>query len=80
MQGTTVAALEQPDDMLLSVIMAKQFADRQLTPHPDTIPYLVKNMDRSFESARRIVEALDRASLAEQRPITRALAKRVLGL
>ncbi|MDP2518014.1 MAG: DnaA/Hda family protein [Shimia thalassica] len=78
MQGTTVAALEQPDDILLSVIMAKQFADRQLTPHPDTIPYLVKNMDRSFEGARRLVEALDRLSLAEQRPITRALAKRVL--
>ncbi|SHK01430.1 hypothetical protein SAMN05444000_11726 [Shimia gijangensis] len=78
MQGTTVASLEQPDDMLLSVVLAKLFSDRQLAPHPDTIPYLVKQMDRSFEAARQLVEQLDQLSLSEQRPITRALAKRVI--
>lgn len=77
MQGTSVARLEQPDDMLLSVVLAKLFADRQLTPHPDTIPYLTKHMDRSFEAAQRIVEQLDQLSLSEQRPITRTLARRV---
>ncbi|WP_372887725.1 chromosomal replication initiator DnaA, partial [Shimia sp.] len=53
-QGATVAALEQPDDQLLSVVLAKLFNDRQLTPHPDTIPYLVKHMERSFEDAQRL--------------------------
>ncbi|PSL22050.1 HdaA/DnaA family protein [Shimia abyssi] len=78
MQGTTVVALEQPDDMLLMAVMAKQFSDRQLAPSPDTISYLIKHMDRSFADATRIVMALDQLSLSEKRPITRALAKRVL--
>lgn len=78
MQGATVATLEQPDDMLLNVVLAKLFNDRQLAPHPDAIPYLVKHMDRSFLAAREIVERLDHLSLSEQRPITRSLAKRVL--
>ena len=78
MQGTTVARLEEPDDTLLAVILAKLFADRQITPHPDLIPYLVGRMDRSFEAARHIVDRLDTLSLSEQRPLTRALARRVL--
>ena len=78
MQGTTVAALDQPDDTLLTVVMAKMFNDRQLTPPPDTLPFLIKNMDRSFEVARDLVERLDTLSLSEKRPITRALARRVL--
>ncbi len=78
MQGTTAATLQEPDDMLLLAVLAKQFADRQLTPAPDTLTYLVKNMDRSFGEATRIVTALDQLSLSEKRPITRLLAKRVL--
>ncbi|WP_299351333.1 DnaA/Hda family protein [uncultured Shimia sp.] len=78
MQGTTVATLDQPDDTLLTVVLAKLFNDRQLTPHPDTIPYLVRQMDRSFEAAQSLVSALDHLSLSEKRPVTRALAKRVL--
>lgn len=78
MQGTTVATLDQPDDMLLMAVMAKQFGDRQLTPTPDTLTYIVKHMHRSFADATRIVTALDQLSLSEKRPITRALAKRVL--
>ena len=78
MQGTTVARLEEPDDTLLAVVLAKLFADRQITPHPDLIPYLVGRMDRSFDAARQIVDRLDTLSLSEQRPLTRALARRVL--
>lgn len=78
MQGTTVARLEQPDDMLLGVVLAKLFSDRQLAAHTDTIPYLVMHMDRSFKAAQTLVSRLDQLSLSEQRPITRALAKRVI--
>ena len=78
MQGTTTAALSESDDTLLTVLLAKLFADRQLVPTPDTIPYLVKQMDRSFAAARSLVENLDRASLAQKKPITRAFAASVL--
>ncbi|SHG42878.1 HdaA/DnaA family protein [Cognatishimia maritima] len=78
MQGTMTAILSDPDDMLLSVVLAKLFNDRQLVPTPDTIPYLVKHMDRSYAAARDLVEQLDRASLAEKKPITRSFASRIL--
>jgi len=78
MQGTTVATLEQPDDILLMAVMAKQFGDRQLMPTPDVLSYITKHMDRSFANLAHVVEALDQLSLSEKRPITKALAKRVL--
>ena len=78
MQGTMTATLSDPDDMLLSVLLAKLFNDRQLVPTPDTIPFLVKQIDRSYAAARALVEDLDRASLSEKKPITRAFASRFL--
>ncbi|MEN8659042.1 MAG: DnaA/Hda family protein, partial [Marivita sp.] len=40
MSGTTVAKLATPDDILLSAVLAKLFADRQIVPMADVIPYL----------------------------------------
>lgn len=73
-----VATLEPPDDLLLSSLLVKLFADRQLAVRAPVIRYLVQRMDRSFAAAGAVVEALDRLSLAEARPISRALAARVL--
>lgn len=78
MQATPVAQLGAPDDALLQAVMMKLFADRQLSPSPETVPFLVRRIDRSFSAARRIVEALDSASLETARPINRRLAARVL--
>ncbi|MEW9918838.1 chromosomal replication initiator DnaA [Marimonas sp. MJW-29] len=78
LQGTTAAVLEAPDDALLSALLVKLFADRQLSPKPEVIPYLVGRMDRSFAGAIALVERLDAASLAQKRPITRQLAAQVL--
>ncbi|WP_299623338.1 chromosomal replication initiator DnaA [uncultured Tateyamaria sp.] len=72
------AALDAPDDTLLGAVLAKLFADRQLTPRPDVIPYLVTHMERSFAAARDIVATLDATSLARKRPITRSLAAELL--
>jgi chromosomal replication initiation ATPase DnaA len=71
-------ALDAPDDTLLASVTAKLFADRQLTPRPDVIAYLVTHMERSFDAARDIVARLDAASLARKRPVTRALAIELL--
>jgi chromosomal replication initiation ATPase DnaA len=64
--------------MLLTAVLAKLLADRQLTPKPDLIPYLLLRMDRSFAAAGDLVAALDAASLAQKKPVTRALAAQVL--
>lgn len=78
MQGTQATKLEAPDDRLLSAVLAKLFADRQLIPTPDTIPFLVARMDRAFDSARLLVAQLDRAALSQGRAINRKLAGEVL--
>jgi len=78
MQGTLLTELRSPDDALLSAVLMKLFADRQLRPSPDTIPYIARRIERSFAAAQRIVERLDAQALADRRAITRSLAARVL--
>ena len=77
--GTPAAILELPDDRLLTAVLAKLFADRQLKPRVDVIPYLAMHMERSFDAARRMVAILDAESLSAQKPLTRAMAAKVLG-
>lgn len=79
MQGTQSVDLQQPDDQLLSAVVAKLFADRQLMPSPDVIAYLVSRMDRSFDAAVALIATIDREALARKRPVTRKLAAEVLG-
>ncbi|MDV7144998.1 chromosomal replication initiator DnaA [Tropicimonas sp. TH_r6] len=78
MRGTPSARLEAPDDALLQALLLKLFADRQITPQPSLLPWLVKRMDRSFAEAGRIVAALDARALATGRPIGVKLAAEVL--
>ncbi|MEI4231980.1 DnaA ATPase domain-containing protein [Roseovarius sp. D22-M7] len=78
LQGTLHTALGPPDDALLSAVLMKLFSDRQLMPSPDTIPFLVRRMERSFGAAEGVVADLDATALAERRPITRGLAAHVL--
>ncbi|MDE2166842.1 MAG: DNA replication protein [Alphaproteobacteria bacterium] len=73
-------ALSPPDDALLGAVLVKLFADRQVTVAVDVIAYLVPRIERSFAVARATAAALDAAALAEKRPITVPLARRVLRL
>lgn len=77
-EGAHHVALDPPDDALLGAVLAKLFLDRQLNPGPEVIAYLVKHMDRRFETAAEVVQQLDHLALAEKREITRTLAVRVL--
>lgn len=72
------AVLDRPDDVLLSTLLGKLFADRQLQVPQPVIDYMIRRMDRSFDAARQVVAALDAASLAERRTITVKLAGEVL--
>jgi len=71
-------ALRDPDDALIAALLVKLFADRQLAVGADVVQYLMPRLERSFAAATAAVESLDRAALAEQRPITVPLARRVL--
>lgn len=78
LQAAPLTRLEAPDDALLSAVLIKLFADRQIAVPPTLIPYLVLRMERSIDAARALVAALDARALAEGRPITRQLAADVL--
>ncbi|WP_425349163.1 HdaA/DnaA family protein [Methylobrevis pamukkalensis] len=71
--------LGPPDDDLLARLLVKLFADRQIEVERNVVDYLTARIERSFDAANRIVDDLDRASLALGRRVTRALAARLVG-
>jgi len=73
----TAVNLESPDDILLRQVLVKLFSDRQLLVDKTVIDYLLKRMERSLDAARRLVDAIDREALVENRRISRNLAARV---
>ncbi len=73
-----VAGIAPPDDALLGAVIAKHFADRQLKPAPDLIPYLLLRIERSFAAAAAIAASLDAASLVGGEPLAVPLARRLL--
>ena len=73
-----MVSLSAPDDRLLTALLAKLFADRQLIVDPDVLGFLVQRMERSFQGAGQLVAALDQTALTEKRRITKQLAGAVL--
>ena len=78
LKAVPVVELGQPDDALLSALLAKQFADRQLRVKGAVIDYLLTRMERSCSAASVIAAALDSISLEQGRAITVPLARKVL--
>jgi chromosomal replication initiation ATPase DnaA len=73
-----VAELLRPDDAVLTAALDKFFRERSILPASDLIPYLLRRIERSIPRAREIVAVLDETADAEKKPISRALARRIL--
>lgn len=78
MQAAPLARLNPPDDPLLSAVLVKLFADRQISVPANLVPFLLVRMERSIAAARALVDRLDRDALARGRALTRALAAELL--
>lgn len=78
MQAATMVAIANPDDALLSALIMKLFADRQISPKPALVQYLATRIERSYAAAADIVARLDAAALAQGRKINKALAADLL--
>jgi chromosomal replication initiation ATPase DnaA len=78
MQATTVVQITNPDDALLSALIMKLFADRQINPQPHLVQYLATRIERSYAAAADIVARLDTAALAQGRKINKTLAAELL--
>ena len=69
-----IAEIDPPDDGLLAGILDKQAGDRGLVLPENAVAALLRRMERSFDGARRVVEAIDRLAMARKKPVTRDLA------
>ncbi|HCP81959.1 MAG TPA: hypothetical protein DIT67_10340 [Octadecabacter sp.] len=78
LSAATRITIENPDDALLTAVLLKHFADRQLAPTPDAVAYLIKHLPRAFDAVRNIVETLDREALAQSKPLSRPFVRTVL--
>lgn len=78
LQAATVAPIGDPDDSLISALIMKLMADRQIMPPMALVTYLVPRIERSFSAAAEIVAALDAESLATGRAINVKLAASLL--
>ncbi len=67
--------LHAPDDALLTGVLAKLFADRQLRVSPEVLALLIQRLDRTYEAAAEAVRAIDHYSLARGKPITNSLVR-----
>ncbi len=66
------------DDIQLSQIVVKLFADRQVAVDPKIVLYMVARMERSAEEAASLVDLMDRLALSEKTAITRSIATEAL--
>jgi chromosomal replication initiation ATPase DnaA len=73
-----VAEIGEPDDIVLEGVLRKFFRERNIKPMEDVYPYLMWRIERSVRMAREIVARLDEVAGAEEREITRTLARQIL--
>ena len=79
LKAATVVEIGEPDDELLSQVIVKLFADRQLFVDDALVAYIVARMERSLDAAQTLVDRLDRLALSRGTRISRTLAREVLG-
>ena len=69
-----------PSDDLISVILAKNFSDRQIKVEKKHIDYIIKRIDRSYEKISQFVTTLDKYSLKKGSSFSLKLVKEVLNM
>ena len=70
--------IKLPSDELISVILAKNFSDKQIAVEKKHIDYIIKRIDRSYEKISQFISILDTYSLKKASPLNLKLIKEVL--
>lgn len=70
--------IKLPSDDLISVILAKNFSDKQIKVEKKHIDYIIKRIDRSYEKISQFISILDKYSLKKGSPFSLKLIKEVL--
>lgn len=72
------AEMNEPDEDLIRIVIAKTFRDRQLAVNPTVIDYAAPRLPRTFAAAHAFVAAADALALKTKRGVTISLAKRLV--
>ena len=73
-----IIGIKLPSDDLISVIIAKNFSDKQIKVEKKHIDYIIKRIDRSYEKISQFILTLDKYSLKKGSPFGLKLIKEVL--
>ena len=76
--SSLVIGINLPSDDLISVILAKNFSDKQIKVEKKHIDYIIKRIDRSYEKISQFILTLDKYSLKKGTPFSLKLIKQVL--
>ncbi len=74
-----IAKIEQPDDDLIKVLIAKSLSDRQIKIDNKLIEYAVKRISRSYGKIFEFIYKIDEVSLKKKKSIDLKTVKKVLG-
>ena len=76
--SSLIIGINLPSDDLISVILAKNFSDKQIKVEKKHIDYIIKRIDRSYEKISQFILTLDEYSLKKGNPFSLKLIKEVL--
>ena len=77
-KSSLIIGIKLPSDDLISVILAKNFSDKQIKVEKKHIDYIIKRIDRSYEKISQFILTLDKYSLKKGSPFSLKLIKEVL--
>ena len=78
--SSIIIGINLPSDDLISVILAKNFSDKQIKIEKKHIDYIIKRIDRSYEKIFQFILTLDKYSLKKGSPFGLKLIKEVLNM
>jgi len=77
-KNSLVAKIEDPDDQLIKVLLAKNFSDRQIKIDNKLIEFTVKRITRSYGKIFEFIYKIDEISLKMKKSIDLKTVKEVL--
>ncbi len=78
LNATPVFTIDQPDDLMASMLLQKLFERRGLQVTSETLSYIVTRIERSYIALMRVVDLLDDLAMSRRRGVTIKLAREIL--
>ena len=76
--SSLIIGINLPSDDLISVILTKNFSDKQIKVEKKHIDYIIKRIDRSYEKISQFILTLDKYSLEKGSRFSLKLIKEVI--